>query len=141
MKTTLEFEGPMWKDQVIRFLDALEFPSHEPEASTSTNTISETDIDYQALMDEELTIKERLEMFLKYEYPKVWFTSQDVREAYERVFDPIKLSTVSTYLSRMYRDGTLERRGNRSQREYRVTDIEEDMYIPVEESTKNLDIS
>ncbi len=69
--------------------------------------------------DMSLTISERLELFLKYEYPRVWFSSQDVQQHYERVYGDIKQSTVSTYLSRMYRKNLLERRGNRTQREYR----------------------
>ncbi|WP_052402728.1 BlaI/MecI/CopY family transcriptional regulator [Methanococcoides methylutens] len=65
-----------------------------------------------------LTINERLELFLKYEHPRDWSTSQQIQENYERVYGEIKLSTVSTYLSRMYRKNLLERRGNRTQREY-----------------------
>lgn len=69
--------------------------------------------------DSSLTINERLELFLKYEYPRVWFSSQDVQQHYERIYGTIKQSTVSTYLSRMYQKNLLERRGNRTQREYR----------------------
>ncbi len=68
----------------------------------------------------ELTLKERLEMFLKFEYPRTWFSSLDVKRHYEAVYHKISLSTVSTYLARMYRDGLLERRGGRNQREYRL---------------------
>jgi len=69
--------------------------------------------------DTKLTINERLELFLKYEYPRVWFSSQDIQQHYEKIYGPIKLSTVSTYLSRMFGKEILERRGNRTQREYR----------------------
>lgn len=69
-----------------------------------------------------LTLKERLEMFLRFEYPRVWFSSLDVKRQYESVYGKINLSTVSTYLARMYRDNILLRRGNRNQREYRLKD-------------------
>lgn len=69
-----------------------------------------------------LTLKERLEMFLRFEYPRVWFSSLDVKRRYENVYGKINLSTVSTYLARMYRDNILERRGNRNQREYHFKD-------------------
>ena len=50
-----------------------------------------------------------------------WFTSTDIRELYERTFDPtIALATISTYLSRMFKEGNLTRRGSMAQREYRV---------------------
>lgn len=75
---------------------------------------------FQSMMtDTKLTITERLELFLKYEYPHVWFSSLNIQKHYERIYGPIKLSTVSTYLSRMFGKKLLERRGNRTQREYK----------------------
>ncbi|MDK2835165.1 MAG: hypothetical protein PWP63_2252 [Methanolobus sp.] len=73
----------------------------------------------ERMNDSSLTINERLELFLKYEYPRVWFSSQDVQQHYEHIYGTIKQSTVSTYLSRMYQKNLLERRGNRTQREYK----------------------
>jgi hypothetical protein len=60
------------------------------------------------------TLMDRLANFIRYEFPDTWFTTQELRERYETVADDIKLSTVSTYLSRMNRDGLLDRRGNRT---------------------------
>jgi hypothetical protein len=74
---------------------------------------------HEKIGDTNLTISERLELFLKYEYPRIWFSSQDIQKHYEKIYGPIKLSTVSTYLSRMFSKNLLERRGNRTQREYR----------------------
>ncbi len=71
------------------------------------------------LPHESLTLKERLEMFLRFEYPGLWFTSLEVKKHYESVYGKINLSTVSTYLARMHRDSILDRRGNHNQREYR----------------------
>jgi hypothetical protein len=73
----------------------------------------------ERMNDSSLTINERLELFLKYEYPRVWFSSQDVQQHYEQIYGTIKQSTVSTYLSRMFQKNMLERRGNRTQREYK----------------------
>ncbi len=93
--------------------------SHEEKTKTSVSL-------KEKLNDATLTISERLELFLKYEYPRVWFTSQDIQQHYERIYGNIKLSTVSTYLSRMYRKQLLERRGNRNQRQYRYIADEEE---------------
>lgn len=79
------------------------------------------------MSDNKLTISERLELFLKYEYPHVWFSSLDIQKHYEKIYGSIKLSTVSTYLSRMFNKNLLERRGNRTQREYKY--ISEHMNI------------
>ncbi|WP_292468947.1 hypothetical protein [Methanolobus sp.] len=87
----------------------------------------------ERLNDMSLTISERLELFLKYEYPRVWFSSQDVQRHYERVYGDIKQSTVSTYLSRMYRKNLLDRRGNRTQREYHYIADEPEFSARMEE--------
>lgn len=71
--------------------------------------------------EDTLTIKERLELFLKAEYGNRWFNSLEVKEHYQQAYGTyINLSTVSTYCARMYRDGILERRGNRIQRQYHL---------------------
>lgn len=90
--------------------------------SAAKNKMEPQETSFQASIDESqtLTLKERLEMFLRFEYPRVWFSSLDVKRQYETIYGKINLSTVSTYLARMYRDNTLERRGNRNQREYRM---------------------
>lgn len=115
MKTTVTFEGDLGKKRVLQLIEALDFQPTSIE--TSSRTLSDS-LDLK-IADEKLTVKERLRLFLRYEYPKVWFTSIGVREHYMRLFENIPLSTVSTYLARMYREGILERRGNRVQREYR----------------------
>ena len=71
---------------------------------------------------------DRLENFISFEFPDIWFTTQQLRDKYETVSDDIKLSTVSTYLSRMNRDGMLERKGNRNNRQYRlITEVGTDL--------------
>ncbi len=67
------------------------------------------------------TIKERLRLFIKFEFQGQWFTTVQVKEKYEAQYgEEIKISTVSTYLTRLYNEGFLERRGNRVEREYHV---------------------
>ena len=93
---------------------------HEPQGrqEQQASPARKTPSFQERVGDTKLTINERLELFLKYEYPRIWFSSQDVQKHYEKIYGPIKLSTVSTYLSRMFGKGLLERRGNRTQREY-----------------------
>lgn len=103
---------------------------NQPQKIEKPNT-SETRLfkiakeDYSRLKNESLTIKERLELFLNYEYKDQWFTSLEVKKDYDRVYGDIYISTVSTYLSRLYREGKLERLGNRNQRKYRVMEVNE----------------
>lgn len=113
-KADAEFEGEFTVESAIKFILAfsrtrIEIPSQFPVGYSSGETNT-------------LTLKERLEMFLRFEYPGVWFTSLNVKKHYETVYGKIGLSTVSTYLARMSRDNILIRRGNRNQREYRFND-------------------
>jgi DNA-binding PadR family transcriptional regulator len=91
---------------------------------TASGVFSDSDVKDSSVkgFDQGGTLMERLESFIRYEFPDTWFTSQELRERYETVIDDIKLSTVSTYLSRMNRDHLLERRGNRNNRQYRLVE-------------------
>lgn len=69
------------------------------------------------------SIIERVASIIRNHYPESdWFTSNEVCELYEVVFrEGIKMSTVSTYLSRLADENMLHRKGNVSQRLYSVT--------------------
>jgi hypothetical protein len=108
-KANAQFEGEFLAMSATKFIMTVAKSKTAPPQETS----------FPAGIDEPLTLKERLEMFLRFEYPRIWFSSLDVKRQYESVYGKISLSTVSTYLARMYRDDILLRRGNRNQREYR----------------------
>jgi hypothetical protein len=115
-KSVHEFEsqnmdGEALREKIIGFL-------------TASGVFSDAEIQAPAARAYDIkgTLMDRLENFIKFEFPNAWFTSQELRERYETVMDDIKLSTVSTYLSRMNRDGMLERRGNRNNRQYRLVE-------------------
>lgn len=96
------------------------------------NRLKIAEEEYSKMKNESLTIKERLELFLNFEYKDSWFTSLDVKRDYDKVYDVINLSTVSTYLSRLYREGKLERKGNRNQRKYCIRAESKNQEYPVE---------
>ncbi len=110
-KAFAEFSGEFWNMSATKFILSAAQTRPAPLPSISSSI--------EELPQESLTLKERLEMFLRFEYPSIWFTSLDVKRHYESVYGKINLSTVSTYLARMHRDNILERKGNHNQREYR----------------------
>jgi len=113
----IESEAADWAEVIIRFVENFSTGTRTPPTESRAAV---TSLIPDAPLPESLSVRERLELFLKYEYPQVWFTSTDIKNHYERVYDPINQSTVSTYLARMCARGVLERRGNRVQREYKV---------------------
>jgi predicted transcriptional regulator len=66
---------------------------------------------------------ESVASIIRNHYPEGdWFTSNEVCELYEIIFkEGIKMSTVSTYLSRLADEKLLNRKGNVSQRLYSIT--------------------
>lgn len=123
LKSSHEFEsqnmdGEALRDRIIGFLSASGVFEGKGESIASAR-------DYKGA-----TLMDRLESFIRYEFSNTWFATQELRERYETVADDIKLSTVSTYLSRMNRDGLLEKRGNRNNRQYRLAEIVEPEMVP-----------
>jgi DNA-binding transcriptional ArsR family regulator len=125
LKSSHEFEsqnmdGEALRDRIIGFLSASGVFESRAEIASEANA---RDYSSGTLMD-------RLESFIRYEFSNTWFTTQELRERYETVADDIKLSTVSTYLSRMNRDGLLDKRGNRNNRQYRLIEMVEQEIMP-----------
>lgn len=118
--TQLTFSGDGVNMEAIqKALSAISknFQANAPEEPLTSRDITDLSAD-------KYTIKERLRLFLKFEFRGMWFTSLQVKDKYERQYgEEIKLSTVSTYLTRLYNEGFLERRGNRVEREYHVIDV------------------
>ncbi|HII06091.1 MAG TPA: hypothetical protein HA349_01885 [Methanotrichaceae archaeon] len=111
MKSTHVFEGAIIREKIIDFLAA---------AGIFSEQADEVQVVAEPKPENIRTLRDRLEIFVREEFTESWFSSNELRDRYETVSDDIKLSTVSTYLSRMYYDGVLERRGNRNQRQYRL---------------------
>jgi DNA-binding transcriptional ArsR family regulator len=127
LKSAHEFESKdmdaeILRERIITFLNAAGvFSESTPAAQPPAYPIREAGG----------TLMGRLESFIRFELPNDWFTSQELRERFETLQDDIKISTVSTYLSRMNRDGILERRGNKNYRQYRLVESQISQVAPL----------
>ncbi|MEM0231494.1 MAG: hypothetical protein QXI49_03780 [Candidatus Methanomethylicaceae archaeon] len=102
-KITIVCNGSLEKERIMKLFEIFEV-KEEGNKTTSRKTIKENilDIIYQELKD-------------------VWFTSKDIALIYHKRFNEnIKPSTISTYLSRLYDEGYIERIGNRNGWKYRL---------------------
>ena len=117
MKTSMEREGD--------FMDE----SFKPSTISSMVKFLENTLPSPFLSDpsevdsEDLTIKERLAYFLRYDKrsPGDWFTSSQIRRIYEEAYgEQVGISTLSTYLANMHSEGILVRKGSRAERKYRL---------------------
>lgn len=109
---TITFEGHVTRDKAVRLLDLIELLGGIPGASS----------EWEALQTPHRTKLDKVHFTIEKHFPIVSFTSKDVRFMYEQELkEPISLSTVSTYLSRMTDRGILVRNERSNPRHYRMT--------------------
>ncbi|MEM1538795.1 MAG: hypothetical protein QXK33_00070 [Candidatus Bathyarchaeia archaeon] len=109
-KYTISFEGLMTKDKALRILDLVELlGGMANEVGSNAKFPNFEKSKYEKVL------------FLAQKYfPIAWFSSKEIQEAYENEFkEPISLSTVATYLSRMADKGILVKTGASNRIKYR----------------------
>jgi len=106
---TVTFEGHITREKAVRLLDLVELLGGIPGGNLGLeDTVSR------------LSKFDRIRQVVEKHFPIVWFTSRDVQSMYEQEFkEPLSLSTVSTYLSRMADRGTLAESGMSYRRRYK----------------------
>lgn len=111
---TIAFEGQVTRDKALRLLDLVELlggaPSENPNSSPNS-----------ALTSSLVSRFEKVHVVIQKSFPMIWFSSKDIQSMYEQdLKEPIGLSTVSTYLSRMASKGLLLRTGGSNNLKYRT---------------------
>jgi hypothetical protein len=106
-KLSISFQGKISRDKLLQLLDFVEFLGGvPPEGPLDFSTLSKF---------------EKLKLIVESKFPIGWFTSQEAMIVYEDTYDePMRLSTVSTYLSRLARKRVLQRGGTLAGRTYRL---------------------
>ena len=107
---TITFEGQVTRDKALRLLDLVELLGGMPTVnSESSRPISE------------IPKIEKVRLAAEKNFPVGWFSSTDLQSAYEKQFnEPLRLSTVSTYLSRLADRGFFIKNGASNQLRYRI---------------------
>ena len=107
---TITFEGQVTRDKALRLLDLVELLGGTPTVNSGSNRSAS-----------EMSKIEKVRLVVDKNFPVGWFSSKDLQSAYEKQFnDPIRLSTVSTYLSRLTDRGFFIKKGASNQRRYRI---------------------
>ena len=107
-KLTVVFEGKINRNKLLQVLDFVELVGALPEVVEEKALISISKFD-------------KLHNIVNNKFPIGWFTSQEIMISYEDTFsEPIGVSTVSTYLSRLTRRGFLIRSGSFVERRYKL---------------------
>jgi hypothetical protein len=111
---TIAFEGQVTRDKALRLLDFVELLGGAPNEDPTTGLVS-------PLANHALSRFEKVQVVIQKSFPLIWFSSKDIQSVYEQELkEPISLSTVSTYLSRMTSKGMLTRTGGANNLKYKT---------------------
>jgi len=111
---TIAFEGQVTRDKALRLLDLVELLGGAPSEGTAINSNA-------SLPSRVLSRFEKVQVIIQKNFPLVWFSSSDVQSVYEQELrEPVGLSTISTYLSRMASKGLLLRTGGSNNLKYKT---------------------
>jgi hypothetical protein len=113
-KYTVAFEGQVTRDKALRLLDLVELLGGMPNDSAAQSTGQSIGVVNPSRI-------EKVRSLVQKNFPLIWFSSRDVQTAYEQELkEPVTLSTVSTYLSRMSGKGWLTRAGEGNNLKYKL---------------------
>ena len=114
---TIAFEGQITRDKAIRLLDLVELLGGMP-GETNNNQSS------NLATRNNLSRFDKAKLIIQKRFPLIWFSSKEIQSIYEQELkEPISLSTVSTYLSRMTKRGILIRSGQSNNLKYKLVSI------------------
>ena len=114
---TIAFEGQVTRDKALRLLDLVELLGGVPgEGAPVAGAVAGS--------NRSLSRFEKVQLVIQKSFPLIWFSSKDIQSVYEQELkEPVSLSTVSTYLSRMTGKGILIRTGGGNSLKYKSAPI------------------
>jgi hypothetical protein len=109
---SISFEGQVTREKALRLLDMVELLGGMPGGNPETGPITPVS---------QLSKYDKLRGLVQRNFPVVWFCSREVQSVYEQELkEPISLSTVATYLSRMSAKGFVQKTGSLNNLRYKA---------------------
>jgi predicted transcriptional regulator len=114
---TVAFEGQVTREKAVRLLELVELLGGMPSEGGSKVPPGSD------FVERAVSKYEKVHKVVQRSFPLTWFSSKDVQNAYEQEFkEPLALSTVATYLSRLSAKGLLTRTGALNSLKYRLSE-------------------
>ena len=115
-RITVAVEGPISGRKIQQLIELLDIVNSNGNGEHIT-----PDADARSHISS-MTLMEQLMAMLRKQFAGAPFNSKDVMSAFQETYhSKAGLSTISTYLGRLYRDGYLEREGNRASLRYHLS--------------------
>lgn len=109
-KYTVTFDGQVTREKALRLLDIVELLGGMPGIHQPENVVAS-----------DLPKQEKMRLMVEKHFPLVWFSAKDVQSVYEQeTKEPVALSMVSTYLTRLADRGALSKIGVAHGKRYRL---------------------
>jgi hypothetical protein len=113
---SISFEGKVTRDKAVRLLDLVELLGGMSSADNSPA------VSNGLQLGNELSKYDKVRFVVQKHFPVIWFSSHEVQSVYEHELkEPIGLSTVATYLSRMATKGLVLKAGSSSNLKYKAS--------------------
>jgi len=111
---TVAFEGQITRDKALRLLDLVELLGGMPGQNPTSGITN-------LPMNGNTSLFDKVRSVVQKNFPLVWFSSKDIQAVYEQELkEPIGLSTISTYLTRLANKGYLLRTGSANSLKYKI---------------------
>lgn len=111
---SISFEGQITRDKALRLLDLVELLGGVPPGGNNPNMSP-------APSNMDLSKFDKVRSVVQKHFPLVWFSSRELQSVFEQEFkEPIALSTVATYLSRMSAKGLVLKAGPPNSLKYKA---------------------
>jgi hypothetical protein len=111
---SISFEGQVTRDKALRLLDIVELLGGMPGGSNPGAG--------STILGNDLSKYDKVRIIVQRQFPVVWFSSREIQSVYEQELkEPITLSTVATYLSRMATKGVVLKTGSSNKLRYKAT--------------------
>jgi hypothetical protein len=115
---TIAFEGQITREKTVRLLDMVELLGGVTNQGVNFSSGDSN-------LNLNVSKYEKVKMITQRNFPIAWFSSKEIQTAFEQEFkEPIGLSTVATYLSRLASKGVLTRSGNSNRLKYKMARVQ-----------------
>lgn len=106
---TITFDGRVTREKALRIFDIVELLGGMPSVESEWEHGGE------------MSKIDKVRFIVEKHLPLVWFSAKEAQPIYEReAKEPVSLSTISTYLSRLANRGVLSKTRNSNRVQYRV---------------------
>ena len=110
---TVAFEGQITREKALRLLDLVELLGGAPNSDGGSANLRTVDSESKY---------NKVRIVAQKTFPMIWFSSKELQTVYEQEFkEPIGLSTVATYLSRLANKGFLMKAGEANSLKYKIS--------------------